>query len=138
VASSPRAGATAGPPWEQPGQYGTPLAGPGTGQPAAAGADDDTASLPRRVRQASLAPQLRDNPRRASAGGGEAAGPSPEELRKTMTALQRGWQSGRSQPVGGPAATDPPSGAAGPPPPEPTASDRGTAAHEPPGGPHEP
>ena len=52
--------------------------------------------LPVRVRQASLAPQLRD-------GGvppGDAAGdspdaPSPEAVRNTMTALQRGWERGR-------------------------------------------
>ena len=59
--------------------------------------------LPRRVRQASLAPQLRDNPpvRRTSAAGAAgaapASGPTPAEIRQTMSALQRGWQEGRSQ-----------------------------------------
>ena len=60
--ASPRTGTAAGPPWELPGQTGP--------QPPAAGADDEANGLPRRVKQASLAPQLRDNPPgRTSAGG---------------------------------------------------------------------
>jgi hypothetical protein len=80
--------------------------------------------LPRRVKQASIAPQLRDNPyRRTSAGpapgsavpatgpasgpgsaapvSGPASGPTPAEIRQTMSALQRGWQEGRSQRIPG-------------------------------------
>jgi len=64
--------------------------------------------LPVRVRQASLAPQLRD--------GGSAPVPppasddapgtgSPEAARSTMSALQRGWQLGRAEVGGWPAAT---------------------------------
>ena len=61
-------------------------------------------ALPRRVRQASLAPQLRENPLsgRPAANGGPAAGPaaaeerSPEEARSTITAIQQGWERGRS------------------------------------------
>ena len=53
--------------------------------------------LPVRVRQASLAPQLRDG---GSLPGGAAEGtagaPSPEAVRSTMTALQRGWERGRN------------------------------------------
>ncbi|WP_406865252.1 nitrate- and nitrite sensing domain-containing protein [Streptomyces sp. HUAS MG47] len=59
--------------------------------------------LPRRVRQASLAPQLRD----ASAGGGaepRTTGPTEpdaerdaEEVRRRMSSMQRGWQRGRQQ-----------------------------------------
>ncbi|HEY9372142.1 hypothetical protein, partial [Streptomyces sp.] len=59
--------------------------------------------LPRRVRQASLAPQLRD----ASAGGSPDAGPSgpaepdverdAEDVRRRMASMQRGWQRGRRQ-----------------------------------------
>ena len=63
--------------------------------------DDETKGLPRRVRQASIAPQLRDNPprRRTSAAPAPApaSGPTPAEIRQTMSALQRGWQEGRSQ-----------------------------------------
>jgi hypothetical protein len=53
--------------------------------------------LPVRVRQASLAPQLRDAGRLAAAEPPEkpAGAPSPEAARSTMTALQRGWQRGR-------------------------------------------
>jgi hypothetical protein len=53
--------------------------------------------LPIRVRQANLAPQLRQQPVVGSADGGEPpAGPSPEAARSTMAALQLGWQRGRS------------------------------------------
>ena len=61
-------------------------------------------ALPRRVRQSSLAPQLRENTLygRPGAMGGAAAGPaaaeerSPEEARSTITAIQQGWERGRS------------------------------------------
>ena len=64
----------------------------------------DPDSLPRRVRQASLAPQLRENTlyARPSANGDSAAAEgaaderSPEEARSTITAIQRGWERGRS------------------------------------------
>ncbi len=55
--------------------------------------------LPVRVRQASLAPQLRDGGQLAAepagGSGGTAGAPSPEAARSTMTALQRGWERGR-------------------------------------------
>jgi signal transduction histidine kinase len=73
--------------------------------------------LPRRVRQASLAPQLRETPARPgpSPDLGVLAEPpptdwsadererSPEETRVTMSAIQRGWERGRSvfDPSGG-------------------------------------
>jgi signal transduction histidine kinase len=103
LASSPRAAQGPGPPWELSRQTG-PLpvvpgdAGPG---PQAAGEGADGDGLPRRIRQASLAPELRaDPPHRqtsAAAGPGPAARPTPTEIRQTMSALQRGWQEGRSQ-----------------------------------------
>jgi hypothetical protein len=73
--------------------------------PAADADPADFKGLPRRVRQANIAPQLRADPavrqRRTppadTGGGGQAAGPSPDEIRATMSALQRGWQEGRSQ-----------------------------------------
>jgi signal transduction histidine kinase len=58
----------------------------------------DLTGLPRRVRQASLAPELR-----ASGGGGGPAGIAPasaaslSDMRNTLSAMQRGWQQGRSQ-----------------------------------------
>jgi signal transduction histidine kinase len=79
--------------------------------------DDLNAGLPRRVRQASLAPQLRETPGRPgpSPDLGVLAEPpptgwsaaererSPEETRVTMSAIQRGWERGRSvfDPAGG-------------------------------------
>jgi signal transduction histidine kinase len=94
--------------------------GPGSVIPATAEetaeADPDD-GLPRRVRQASLAPQLRETPARPgpSADLGVLAEPpptgwsaaererSPEETRVTMSAIQRGWERGRSvfDPSGG-------------------------------------
>jgi len=77
--------------------------------------------LPRRVRQASIAPQLRDAagsaaepgppggfelPRRSAPAAGSPAAavtrpaePSPEAARAMMSAFQRGWQRGRADPV---------------------------------------
>ena len=52
--------------------------------------------LPVRVRQASLAPQLRDQSLPAEAPAAEAGPASAEAARNTMAALQRGWELGRS------------------------------------------
>jgi Nitrate and nitrite sensing/Histidine kinase-, DNA gyrase B-, and HSP90-like ATPase len=53
--------------------------------------------LPVRVRQANLAPQLRQQNAVVPADVAvAAAGPSPEAARSTMAALQLGWQRGRS------------------------------------------
>jgi hypothetical protein len=94
--------------------------GPASVIPATAeetGATDLDDALPRRVRQASLAPQLRESPARPgpSPDLGVLAEPppsdwsaaererSPEETRVTMSAIQRGWERGRSvfDPSGG-------------------------------------
>jgi signal transduction histidine kinase len=104
--ASPRPGQDSGPPWELSRETGPP------------GTDGDTKGLPRRVKQASLAPQLRDDPppRRTTLassgphgvpgsvasppgapGSAASSGPSPAEIRQTMSALQRGWQEGRSR-----------------------------------------
>jgi signal transduction histidine kinase len=64
----------------------------------------DSDSLPHRVRQASLAPQLRENTLHGhtATNGDSAAAPaapeerSPEEARSTITAIQQGWERGRS------------------------------------------
>ncbi len=64
----------------------------------------DADSLPRRVRQASLAPQLRESTQygRPGTNGDPATAPettadrSPEEARSTITAIQQGWERGRS------------------------------------------
>ncbi len=85
-----RGPAGAGPKGSEP-----PPAGPGTGSGAvAASAVTDDALLPRRERQASLAPQLRgpvvDRPEAATVR-------SPEEVRSLMSALQRGTTRGRRE-----------------------------------------
>ncbi|MFC5803910.1 nitrate- and nitrite sensing domain-containing protein [Streptomyces formicae] len=68
------------------------------------GSAASSGGLPRRVRQASLAPQLRADASAgraasASAGGASADGPDierdAEEVRERMAAMQRGWQRGR-------------------------------------------
>jgi signal transduction histidine kinase len=65
--------------------------------PAVSAAELTKMGLPVRVRQASLAPQLRDAGRFTSPDPAEEAAdaPSPEAARSTMTALQRGWERGR-------------------------------------------
>ncbi|WP_328954007.1 nitrate- and nitrite sensing domain-containing protein [Kitasatospora purpeofusca] len=94
--------------------------------PVAAGAGTATTGtpggLPRRVRQASLAPQLRE--RAAEAAAGRVDGPggsgapggegepvrerSPEEARATFASFQRGFTRGRGTPAAGPTASPAP------------------------------
>jgi signal transduction histidine kinase len=89
--------------------------GPGTGGPGSGGpgaGDLGEGDLPRRVRQASLASQLRDTataPAPAPAADDSWAR-SPEETRSTVTAIQQGWERGRSVfdvPAAGPAGPRP-------------------------------
>ncbi|WP_030018112.1 sensor histidine kinase [Streptomyces monomycini] len=68
--------------------------------PAPSGRPATTAGgLPRRVRQASLAPQLKAEPAAQDEPGGAPAGAADdrdaEEVRARMASLQRGWQRGR-------------------------------------------
>ena len=109
------------PPIVQPGTVQSGTVQPGTGQPEtgqqayadrhvhgdgpgvqqADAGDSDYKGLPRRVRQASLAPQLRASTT-ASSDGTEgsvppAASASLSDMRNTLSAMQRGWQQGRSQ-----------------------------------------
>ncbi|MFD5325305.1 nitrate- and nitrite sensing domain-containing protein [Streptomyces sp. NPDC127092] len=81
---------------------------------AAGGSEEPGADLPRRVRQASLVPQLREAHSGSEAGaaagsagaaGGSGDGPSqrtPEQVRDRMAAYRDGWQRG-----GGPAPGSP-------------------------------
>jgi signal transduction histidine kinase len=61
--------------------------------------DETYKGLPKRVRQANLAPQLRDRTTpsgTASAASGEnVANRSPDDIRNALSAMQRGWQRAR-------------------------------------------
>ncbi|MEU9121480.1 nitrate- and nitrite sensing domain-containing protein [Streptomyces sp. NPDC048506] len=87
-----------------------PPAEPSTEQPATTGAGDAApprdappattpTGLPRRVRQASLAPQLKSEDGEQPAGEGRTVPPADdrdaEAVRARMSSLQRGWQRGR-------------------------------------------
>ncbi|GHH76055.1 histidine kinase [Streptomyces sulfonofaciens] len=63
-------------------------------------------ALPRRVRQASLAPQLKNGPDRRSDRDSERDGNGPferdaDEVRSRMASLQRGWRRGREENAAG-------------------------------------
>jgi hypothetical protein len=109
-----------------PSLSGTELpAGPlGTGGPASGGGpgpgagDFGEGGLPRRVRQASLAAQLHDAT--AEVAPVQPAEDfwtrSPEETRSTVTAIQQGWERGRSVfdvPAAGPAGSAAPDNGTG-------------------------
>ncbi|MFE0605973.1 nitrate- and nitrite sensing domain-containing protein [Streptomyces sp. NPDC058892] len=63
------------------------------------GAGPDTGGLPRRIRQASLAPQLRNaaSSAPAEAAPDQVADRDAEDVRTRMSALQRGWTAGRNR-----------------------------------------
>jgi signal transduction histidine kinase len=65
--------------------------------------------LPRRVRQASLNPRLKDTPSAARGGNADgippAGGRSPEEARNLVASMQSGWQRGREDQPDGDSAT---------------------------------
>ncbi|MER8224562.1 nitrate- and nitrite sensing domain-containing protein [Streptomyces sp. NPDC094143] len=63
-----------------------------------------TAPLPRRVRQANLAPQLKRGPDPRTEDRTEPAERDAEEVRSRMASLQRGWQRGRRENAAGDAA----------------------------------
>ncbi|MFJ9738982.1 nitrate- and nitrite sensing domain-containing protein [Streptomyces sp. NPDC101166] len=68
----------------------------------AAGADGLQGALPRRVRQASLAPQLRQGPApRTADRTTDPADRDADEVRSRMASLQRGWQRGRAENAAG-------------------------------------
>jgi signal transduction histidine kinase len=75
---------------------------PGGTRPAPGGpvSNGTHLGMPRRVRQASLAPQLKSGPAAESAASSPPPAPpvtrSPEQARSLMAALQTGWQQGRT------------------------------------------
>ncbi|MCS0639564.1 nitrate- and nitrite sensing domain-containing protein [Streptomyces sp. LP05-1] len=83
---------------------GRPAPAPGRSTPG----DPELGGLPRRVRQASLIPQLRELPAPPEPVSPGVAGTGPadpdggaerdaDEVRRRMAAMQRGWQRGRRQ-----------------------------------------
>ncbi|MFI1732544.1 nitrate- and nitrite sensing domain-containing protein [Streptomyces acidicola] len=74
-------------------------------------AESGSMPLPRRVRQANLAPQLKDGPAQRAA---DKAGPDradvaqrdADEVRSRMASLQRGWRRGREENAAGDDARD--------------------------------
>ncbi|AQS72329.1 nitrate- and nitrite sensing domain-containing protein [Streptomyces pactum] len=72
----------------------TPGPAPDTSEPG-------TGALPRRVRQANLAPQLRQSPEPPAEDRSDPADRDAEEVRSRMASLQRGWQRGRKENAAG-------------------------------------
>ncbi len=83
-----------------PAEPSFPPAAPFGDEGTAAQADETYKGLPKRVRQASLAPQLRDRAATSStpsaASGDNVANRSPDDIRNALSAMQRGWQQGRA------------------------------------------
>ncbi|MFJ8200681.1 nitrate- and nitrite sensing domain-containing protein [Streptomyces sp. NPDC096152] len=81
--------------------------GPGRGRATAPEESESGAMpLPRRVRQANLAPQLKQGPERRSENRPGPAERDADEVRSRMASLQRGWQRGREENAGGDDAPD--------------------------------
>ncbi|WP_369167695.1 nitrate- and nitrite sensing domain-containing protein [Streptomyces sp. R28] len=79
--------------------------GPDPAAPSTAAAQRESGSgsgpLPRRVRQASLAPQLKQGPARRAEESAELVERDADEVRSRMASLQRGWQRGRQENAAG-------------------------------------
>jgi hypothetical protein len=79
----------------------------GSDEGSAAAPDETYKGLPKRVRQANLAPQLRDRAApsgtASAASGDNVANRSPDDIRNALSAMQRGWQQGRARDQGSPA-----------------------------------
>ncbi|WP_324788547.1 nitrate- and nitrite sensing domain-containing protein [Streptomyces sp. H51] len=103
--------APAAPSGRGPREAGDTTALPGRGRRAEAAPGDASAdarepgpgaaALPRRVRQASLAPQLKQGPAPRTADTTDLADRDADEVRSRMAALQRGWQRGREENAAG-------------------------------------
>ncbi|UXY26317.1 sensor histidine kinase [Streptomyces sp. HUAS TT20] len=65
------------------------------------GPEPGTGALPKRVRQANLAPQLRREPEPRGGRETDPAERDADEVRSRMASLQRGWQRGRKENAAG-------------------------------------
>ncbi|MFB8182364.1 nitrate- and nitrite sensing domain-containing protein [Streptomyces sp. NPDC055966] len=84
-----------------PPRDGTPDLTSGAAAARPDAAPDGIGPLPRRVRQASLAPQLKQDIARRADRTGPPADRDAEEVRSRMASLQRGWQRGREENAAG-------------------------------------
>ncbi|MGI5424491.1 nitrate- and nitrite sensing domain-containing protein [Streptomyces sp. CA-179760] len=75
-----------------------------TGGPARNDTGSGTTPLPRRVRQANLAPQLKRGAEPRTEDKAEPVERDADEVRSRMASLQRGWQRGRDENAAGDAA----------------------------------
>ncbi|MEV7286756.1 nitrate- and nitrite sensing domain-containing protein [Streptomyces sp. NPDC093252] len=82
-------------PIDAPGVSGA--SGDGTAETAA----PDAGALPRRIRQANLAPQLRSTTERRTETTAAPDERDADEVRSRMASLQRGWQRGREENAAG-------------------------------------
>jgi signal transduction histidine kinase len=91
-----------------------PPAGSHRGEDGPQERDETYKGLPKRVRQASLAPQLRDRTTpsgtASAASGDNVANRSPDDIRNALSAMQRGWQQGRADQQRGPELDGTPGG----------------------------
>ncbi|MEV5936678.1 nitrate- and nitrite sensing domain-containing protein [Streptomyces sp. NPDC052079] len=83
------------------GDGGPDDAPPAPGAPDAGSAPPGGGSLPRRVRQASLAPQLKRSAETRNADRARPVERDADEVRSRMASLQRGWQRGREENAAG-------------------------------------
>ncbi|MFF9279222.1 sensor histidine kinase [Streptomyces griseosporeus] len=85
-----------------PAGAGTAPQGTAAGPTATGGASEETGigPLPRRIRQASLAPQLKQPPARHPEAAAQPADRDADEVRSRMASLQRGWRRGREENAG--------------------------------------
>ncbi|QJT06728.1 histidine kinase [Streptomyces asoensis] len=91
-----QATARPGGPGGTPERADTTSARPGDPAPGRTdGSGSGTGALPRRVRQANLAPQLRQGPAPRTEDRADPADRDADEVRSRMASLQRGWQRGR-------------------------------------------
>ncbi|MEH0543058.1 nitrate- and nitrite sensing domain-containing protein [Streptomyces sp. B21-105] len=72
-----------------------------TGAPTSDTGASGTGTLPRRVRQANLAPQLRQGQAPRAPKPADPADRDADEVRSRMASLQRGWQRGRVENAAG-------------------------------------
>ncbi|MFF8969525.1 nitrate- and nitrite sensing domain-containing protein [Streptomyces sp. NPDC014995] len=80
---------------------GSPQGSAGKPGPAPHDTGSGTGPLPRRVRQANLAPQLRQGPEPRTEDRTDPADRDADEVRSRMASLQRGWQRGRAENAAG-------------------------------------